>query len=113
MSSSVMSPHTSILSLDSGSLEYTPAEETLILILKGRYIRDKQTLFSVACALAGNAMGPVALDALWHEMNSLVPLMKLIPAFKESAGVYVSFKCTASLHHLASSHSAAMPLYST
>ena len=31
----------------------------------------------------------VALDALWEELNSLIPLLKLLPALQIEDGVYV------------------------
>ena len=35
----------------------------------------------------------VALDALWEELDSLVPLLKLLPAMKLESNAYVCAKC--------------------
>ena len=45
----------------------------------------------------------VALDALWEEMDSLVPLLKLLPALRVENGVYVCANVHDFLYDLISS----------
>ena len=54
---------------------------------------DYQCLFKVA--LTCKDFLDVALDALWKELNSLVPLLKLLPALQIEDGAYV---CSNNVH---------------
>ena len=49
--------------------------------------KNRQCLFNAA--LTCKDFLDVALDALWKELCSLVPLMKLLPALKVEDGAYV------------------------
>ena len=64
---------------------------------------NDEWLFNVA--LTCKDVLDVALDALWEKLDSLVPLLKLLPALQVKDGEYVGTNTHVFLHDLISSSS--------
>jgi hypothetical protein len=61
--------------------------EIMTYVDTGRACRQKWLLW---IALSCKAFSSHALDILWVELESLLPLLKLLPGFQEVDGVWVS-----------------------
>ena len=59
---------------------------------------DKNYRCILNVALTCKAFREVALDALWEELDSLLPLLKLLPALRVEDNTYVCTKVHAFLY---------------